>query len=235
MVVAVVDVRSLTLIALTVCGLLCAACSGGDGDGGPVTLGKTPDAGMRSDSAMSMEGTSRACDLVKIDGAFAVEYEKDFTGRFRVGEPYTKTVMLFGGEPVETENVFSNAYVFGLDKVVAQMLAVEYPDFYLCNSPGGEMASANIISYDLVPANCDVYDAIVTALKVYHAHNRVGGDRTSIRFEGAPLELLSAVDDASGDDVTDQVTNMVPKPNFHLVTSVEQLTGESVLKFGTSN
>jgi len=223
------------LMALALGGLLCAACGGGDADHAVVSLDETRDAGMGSTSAMSMDGTSRACDLVQMDGAFVVEHEKDFTARFRVGEPYTKTIMLFGGEPVETENVFSNAYVFGLDKEVAQMLALEYMDFYLCSSPGGKMASANIISYDLVPANCDVYDAIVTALKVYKMHNKAGGDRTSIRFEGAPLQLESAVEDATGKDVTDQVTNTVPKQNFHLVTSVVQLTGESVLKFGTSN
>jgi hypothetical protein len=57
-----------------------------------------------------------------------------------------------------------------------------------------------------------------------------GGDRTSLRFEGAPLELDSVIEDATGKNVTAQVSNQ----DFHLVTSVEQLTGQSVVSFGTT-
>jgi hypothetical protein len=177
-----------------------------------------------------MVDPGRACDLVEMDGAFVVEKERDFTARFRVGAPYTKTVMLFGGEPVEDDNVFSNAYIFGLDKVDALMLAEKYPDFYNCSSPGGQEASRYIVPYDLVPANCQIYEQIVAALRQYDTNVAKGGDRTSLRFEGAPLELESVIEDGTGKNVTAQVSNQ----DFHLVTAVEQLTGQSVVSFGTT-
>jgi hypothetical protein len=204
------------------------ACGGG-GSGPVVSVGDAPDedgAGARDVDA-DAEPTARRCDNVMVDGEIVVEMERDFTARFRVGEPYDRTVMLFGGEEVDEDNVFSNAYIFALDQQDALMLAEQYDDFYLCSSPGGEVASSYIIPYDLVPANCEVHDRIVRALQVYARNLASGGDRTSLRFEGAPLELESVTANGSGDDYSDQVSGQ----DFHLVTSVEQLTGESVVSF----
>ena len=116
-------------------------------------------------------------------------------------------------------------------KMDALMLAEEYPDFYLCSSPGRQDAADLVRAYDLVPADCEIFEQLVRALRRFHANRAAGGDRTSLRFEGAPLELQGVVETVSGHDVTDQVTDQ----QFHLVTSLEQLTGESVLSFGTSN
>ena len=219
--------RPRSSLALALSALLWAAC-GGESEKF-VTAGKASDAGTESDRA-SMDEPSHGCDRVEMDGEFVLEHEKDFTGRFRVGEPYSKTVMLFGGEPVEDDNVLSNAQIFGLDKMDALMLAEKYPDFYLCSSVGGQEASKYIVPYDLVPASCEVYEQIVAALRTYHKSVVAGGDRTSLRLHGAPLELESVIADATGENVTDQVTNQ----NFHLVSAVEQLTGQSVLEFGKS-
>jgi hypothetical protein len=204
---------------------LCVGC-GGASDDPTVSVGAEPDAGD-----MEMEVLNPGCDMIELDGDVVVERERDFTATYRVGEPYTKTVLLFGGNSVTEPNVLSNAYVLGLDKVDALEIAEEYPDFYLCSSPGG-IAAANLIRpYDLVPASCEIYQQLVVALRQFNTNRESGGDRTSLRFDGAPLELESVIDDASGIDVTDQVHDQV----FHLITSVEQLTGESVLSFGTSN
>jgi hypothetical protein len=210
--------------------LLVAVLGVGCGDDGAqgVSVSKMPDAGAEPDEGQ-MIAISSPCDDVEVDGDVVIEHEKDFTARFRVGEPYTKTVMLFGGERVEDENALSNAYIFGLDKTDALMLAEKYPDFYLCSSPGGMEASSYIVPYDLVPATCEVYEQIVAALRQYSMNLASGGDRTSLRFDGAPLELESVTADANGADVTDQITDQ----DFHLVTAVEQLSGESVISFGT--
>jgi hypothetical protein len=193
-----------------------------------VSVGESPDDAMTRPDVAGM--ADRGCDSVEMYGEYVVEHEKDFTARFRVGEPYTKTVMLFGGEPL-AENVLGNAYIIGLDKVDALMLAQKYPDFYNCSSPGGQEASRYIVPYELVPANCQIYDQILAALRQFHMNVNSGGDRTSLRFDGAPLELESVIEDATGKDVTDMVTGQ----DFHLVTAVEQLTGQSVLSFGTTN
>jgi hypothetical protein len=209
---------------LLLCAWLCTGCA--DESGSFVSVGDTPDAGMTD---ASIANPAHRCDMVEMDGELVIEHEKDFTARYRVGEPSTKTIMLFGGESVEEENVLSNAYIIGLDQMDARMLAVIYPDFYLCSSPGGMEAAEYILPYDLVPATCEVYDQLLTAFKVFHRNRASGGDRTSLRLEGAPLELVSVTADSNGADVTDQVTDKV----FHLVTAVEQLTGESVLSFGS--
>jgi hypothetical protein len=213
---------------LALSAVLSGACGGGEGEAF-VDVGMPRDA-MDKGGETHMADPRRACETVEMDGEFVVEHEQDFTGRFSMGEPYTKTVMLFGGEPVQEVNVLSSAYIFGLDKVDAQMLAKKYPDFANCSSPGGQEASRYIVPYDLVPASCEVYDQIVDALRVYHENAVAGGDRTSLRFEGAPLELESVTADATGEDVTDQVKDQ----DFHLVTSVEQLTGQSVVSFGVN-
>jgi hypothetical protein len=215
-------------MALALSTWLWAACGGGGGEAS-VDVGEVPDP-MRPAEEAGMTDPAVACDVVEMEGEFLVEREKDFTARFRVGEPYTKTMMIFGGEPVEEDNVFSNAYIFGLDKVDALMLAEKYPDFYLCSSEGGQEASSRIIPYDLVPANCEVYEQILSALRQYNRNAASGGDRTSLRFDGAPLQLESVTADATGDDYTDQISDQ----DFHLVTAVEQLTGESLISFGTT-
>jgi hypothetical protein len=225
--------RSLRSIGLALCACLCTACGGG-GDGEPaIGTGEARDAGgghhaVASD--MDMDAPDRGCDSVEVDGDLVVEHEQDFTARFRAGEPYTKTVMLFGGEATEDANVLGNAYIFGLDKMDALMLAERYPDFYLCSSPGGQEAAMHILPYDLVPATCEVYEQIIAALTTFNRNRDSGGDRTSIRFDGAPLQLESVTADATGEDLMDQVTS----EDFQLVTAVEQLTGQSVLDFGTS-
>ena len=221
--------RSGSSLVLALCALLWGACGGG-GEPGAVPLSKKPaDTATDTDDPVMNERTS-PCDQVQVDGELVIERERDFTARFTAGEPYTKTVMLFGGERVEAENVLSNAYIIGLDKQDALMLAKKYPDFANCSSPGGQEASSFIVAYDLVPATCEVYEQLTAALRQYQTNVARGGDRTSLRFEGTPLELESVIDDGSGKDVRDQISGQ----DFHLVTAVEQLTGESVISFGTS-
>lgn len=227
MYVVVAGLRARTSLGLLLSAWLWTAC-GGEGEAF-VSAGEAPDAAMAADpDEPRTQVPTRRCDSVQIEGEFVVEQEQDFTARFRVGEPYTKTIMLFGGEPLEDANVLSNAYILGLDKIDAELLAERYPDFYLCSSPGGMEAGSRILPYDLVPATCDVYERIVSALRQYHTNVAAGGDRTSLRFDGAPLQVESVTEDATLADFTDQVSDQ----NFHLVTAVEQLTGESVLSFG---
>lgn len=223
--------RSWAPAALALSALWLTACAD-DADQNFVVARGTPDAGPGGSLPVTMDAAMpQACDVVQVDGEVVLELEKDFTARFSMGEPYTKTLMLFGGELLEDENVLSNGYVFGLDKTDALMLAEKYPDFYLCSSPGGQEASELIKSYDLVPASCEIYEQLVTALRQYKRNVAKGGDRTSLRIEGAPLQLQSVTANATGEDVTGQVQDQ----DFHLITAVEQLSGESVLSFGTTN
>jgi hypothetical protein len=210
---------------LALCALLCAACGANHASG--VSVGTDQDAGASDGGAAAAPG--HGCDMVEVNGSDVVEKEKDFTAHYRAGAAYIKTVMLFGGERVEEDNKLSNAYIFALDQADAQMLAVKYPDFYLCTSPGGKEAQKYIIPYDLVPATCDVYKQLLAAFAEFHKNDRAGGDRTSLRLEGAPLVLESVTANSTGQDVKNQVTNQ----NFQLVTAVQQLTGETLLKFGT--
>jgi len=212
--------------ALTLLAWLCAAC--GESADSFVSVGDGNDAGTRDDGgASTAPEPSSACDVIELDGDFVIEREQDFTARFRVGESVTRTVMLFGGEPVDEINVLGNAYILGLDKADALQVAQEFPDFYLCSSAGGQAVADLILSYEFLPASCDVYEQIVDALHDFNRNARSGGDRTSLRFEAAPLELVSVID-RNGNDVTEQVG----EDDYHLVTSVEQLTGQSVLDFG---
>jgi hypothetical protein len=189
--------------------------------------------GDESDDVVTDGGAKQAmfrCDDIEVQDGFVLEREKDFTARYKIGVRYTKELMIFGGDPIEDANKLSNMYVFALDKEEALRIAVDYPDFFLCSSPGGMEASKHIVPLDLVPANCDVYEQLRTALTLFKKNEAAGGDRTSLRIEGAPLELVAVTANGSGQDVTDQVHDQ----DFHLVTSVEQLTGESLLDFGTT-
>lgn len=226
----------LSAMALALIAPLHAGC-GSEGEDF-VSVGKSPDAAAMegedqtgTDVDADLGEARQPCDRVEVDGDLVVEREQDFTASYRIGEPYDKTIMLFGGEPVEDANALSNAYVIGLDKTDALQLAEKYPDFHLCSSPGGQEAAMFIAAYDLVPASCQVYDQILAALRTYTVNLAAGGDRTSLRLEGALLQLESVTEDATGQDVTEQVGDQ----DFHLVTAVEQLTGQSVLDFGSSD
>lgn len=230
--------RVLTVCALSV--LLCAACGSteperfveaGSPDDPALDLGAAGAGTMEMEigSGSAATGLAESCDRISMSGEGLLENEVHFTATFRLGEGYTRTVMLFGGESYE-EDIIGNGYFFGLDKADAEVLAMKYPDFYLCSSPGGMEAMEHIIPYDFVPANCEIYGQIMTALADYDENVVKGGDRTSLQFDGVPLELESVIDDGSGQDVTDMVSGQ----SFHLITKVQQLTGESVLDFGTS-
>jgi hypothetical protein len=209
--------------------LLCAACGGSEAPN-VIDVSDAPDDGMEGMQGTGMRTPARTCDMVRVEGDVVVEQEQDFTARYRIGESYTRTLMLFGGESVEDVNVLSNAYIFGLDKADAQMLAQTYPDFYLCSSEGGRAASSYIVPYDLVPASCEIHEQIIAALRQYNRNAASGGDRTSLLLTGAELQLESVIEDATGVDATEQASG-----DFHLVTAVQQLSGQSVLEFGTGD
>jgi hypothetical protein len=184
------------------------------------------DAGGREDGGAETPGVD--CDNVTIDGDEVSVQEEDVTARFRMGALGTSTVMMFGGEPVKFENAVSNMGLVALDQSDAVVLAQKYDDFYLCSSPGGIEAQNYIVQFDLVPASCRVYDQLLRALADFARNSSVGGDRVSLSFKGAKLELQSVTFDNGGMDVTDQFADL----NFHLVTEVEQITGESLIEFG---
>jgi hypothetical protein len=226
------EVNALLSRASLVCALctwFCAGCSPSPEQSDLVEVPAVPDAGKpekKPDNSPSTAG----CVTVDIDGKAVVEQLPNFTARFQLGASYDRTLMLFGGMPVEQPDAPSRAYVFGLDKMDAQRIAEKYPDFYLCSSIGGQEAAAYITVYDIVPASCEVYQQLVAALRVFNFNDSTGGDRTSLRLEGAPLTVMSVTAVASGQDVSDQVADN----RFQLITSVKQLTGESLLDFGTS-
>lgn len=215
-------------LALAACAWLCAACAG-DEEARRVSVPPGQDAGEEEEMTPRDDPATRGCVDVAVEGDAVVEHLQNFTAKFTVGTAYTRTVMLFGGMAVEQPNTPSRAYIFGLDKADAQMMAKKYPDFYLCSSVGGQEAASYIRVYDMVPATCLIYQQLVAAIRRYDANAAKGGDRTSLYLEGAPLTVTSVTDDVSGQDVSAQVSDQ----QFHLITSVKQLTGESLLKFGT--
>jgi hypothetical protein len=220
--------RSRAPLACALCAWLCAGCNASPEQSDIVEVPTVPDAGEPEKKPDA--GSTEGCVTVEVDGNAVVEQLPNFTARFQLGASYDRTVMLFGGMPVGQADAPSRAYIFGLDKVDAQRIAEKYPDFYLCSSIGGQEAAAYITVYDIIPANCQVYQQLVAALRVFNFNDSTGGDRTSLRLEGAPLTVTSVTDDASGKDVSEQVANN----RFQLITSVKQLTGESLFEFGTT-
>jgi len=216
-------------LVLAFCAWLCA-CSASREDK-TVVVPDVPDAGEPDAATPDQPALPSGCVDVEIQGDQVVEHLEDFTARFELGTPYNRTVMLFGGMPVPKANTPTRAYIFGLDKVDAVMMAEKYPDFYLCSSVGGQEAATYIQVYDIIPATCKVYQQLVAALRVYAKNAAAGGDRTSLRLEGSPLTVKSVTADATGEDVSDQVADQ----RFHLITGVQQLTGESLLRFGTTD
>lgn len=209
------------------CAWLCAGC-GSDQDR-VLVLPEGPDAGQHD--AGTKPAQPSYCVDVEVNGDEVIEHLEDFTARFELGDPYNRTVMLFGGMSTAKPNTPTRAYIFGLDKVDAQRMAEKYPDFYLCSSPGGQEAASYIHVYDIVPATCKVHQQLVAAFSVYAKNVAVGGDRTSLRLEGAPLTVKAVTANATGQDVSDQVSTQT----FHLITGVQQLSGQSVLSFGTDD
>lgn len=216
-------------LAFAFCAWLSAACGDG-GRNGVVSVPAAEDAGEPDAEAPDASAMPFGCVSVEREGDELVEHLDDFTARFEVGSPYNRTIMMFGGAPVPKPNTPTRAYIFGLDKLDAQMMAKKYPDFYLCSSVGGQEAASYIQVYDIVPATCKVFQQLVAAFVQYDKNAANGGDRTSLRLEGAPLTVKSVIADGTGEDVKEQVADQ----QFHLITGVLQLTGESLLDFGTS-
>lgn len=203
---------------------LLGACSSGP----EPTVQLSADAGPDQGDGGTDAGPNTDCDNVTIVGDQVTVHEETVTARLTMGELKTNTVMMFGGDTVDFDDAVSNVALKALDQTDAVMLAQTYPDFYLCSSPGGLAAQNYIVQFDLVPASCQVYDQLVSALADLKRAAASGTDRVSLKFDGAPLTLDSVTFDASGLDATDQLQDL----NFYLVTKVEQITGESLLDFG---
>jgi hypothetical protein len=223
--------RSQASLMVGLCAGLYAGCSASDRGNNVVNVPAAPDAGQ--DDAETPDEPAPVeddCTPVEVDGTAVTERLQDFTARFEVGTAYNRTVMLFGGMKVDKPNTPSRAYIYGLDKVDAQRMAEKYPDFYLCSSIGGQEAASYIRVYDIVPASCEIQKKLEAAFRQYDRNAARGGDRTSLHLEGSPLTVVSVTEDATGKDVSKQVSEQ----QFHLITGVQQLTGESLLKFGTT-
>ncbi|MDH5676217.1 MAG: hypothetical protein OEZ06_29120 [Myxococcales bacterium] len=208
------------------------ACSDGPTAPAPVG-GEAVDTGGAAGTATAPSPAgSSVCNVVEIDGSQVIVREDNVVATFTKSDSIDSIVMLFGGMAVDFDDAVSTVSIMGLDQADALEAAMIYPDFYLCSSVGGDdqAIEAKIHQMDFVPASCQVHEAIVAALSQFRVNAGSGGDRTSLRLQGAMLQLDSAIVNGSGEDVTAHFAGL----NFQLVTDVDQLTGQSVLEFGTA-
>src|ERR1043166_6594350 len=89
------EVSALYARAFAVCVWLCAACSASD-EGKTVAVPPARDAG-ELDATAGEPGLPPGCVEVVVSDDEVVEHLADFTARFEPGDPYARTLMLFGG------------------------------------------------------------------------------------------------------------------------------------------
>ncbi|MDH5676314.1 MAG: hypothetical protein OEZ06_29610 [Myxococcales bacterium] len=172
------------------------------------------------------------CNEVVINDMQVIVREESVVAKLSQSAPFANVVMLFGGEEMKHNDAVRTVAILGLDQTDAIEAAKTYPDFDLCSSAGAEdeAIQAKLKQIDFVPATCEIHEAIVAALEVFETNRDTMGDRTSLRLEGAMLQLQSASVQDTDEDVTNRYTGL----ELLLVTDVEQLTGKSVIELGTS-
>ena len=116
----------------------------------------------------------------RIEEAFA--RADDFHGVF----------MVFGGNRErEFWNEVGHAFLAGLTLADARSLSAQYPDFYMCASPGAARVKDAMVHMSLIASDAVVRDRIDRAIRDHDARVAAGGKRLCVTIAGHTLRRLS--------------------------------------------
>ena len=111
---------------------------------------------------------------------------------FARGDEFRGVFMVFGGnQEREFWNEAGHASLAALTLADAQSLTTQYPDFYMCASPGAARAKDAMVHMSLVAPDAVVRDRIDRAIREHDARVAAGGKRLCVTITGHTLRRLS--------------------------------------------
>jgi hypothetical protein len=111
---------------------------------------------------------------------------------FARGDEFRDVFMVFGGNRErEFWNEAGHAFLAGLTLADAQSLSAQYPDFYMCASPGAARAKDAMVHMSLIAADALVRERIDRAIRDHDARIAAGGKRLCVSIAGHTLRRLS--------------------------------------------
>jgi hypothetical protein len=131
--------------------------------------------------------------LVVVDTGARVSLVKGRVAEeFARSEEFRGVFMVFGGSPErEFGNEAGQAFLAGLTLADAQSLTAQYPDFYMCASPGAARVKDAMVHMSLVASDAVVRDRIDRAIRDHDARVVAGGKRLCVTITGHTLRRLS--------------------------------------------
>ena len=104
------------------------------------------------------------------------------------GEAFRGDFMVFGGKPVnEWWSDEFYAFLAGLPLGEARQIHARYPDFYLCASPGAELAKGAMLSLNLITVDSATRDTIDRAIREHERRLDQRGERLCVTLSGQTL------------------------------------------------
>jgi hypothetical protein len=131
--------------------------------------------------------------LVVVDTGARVSLVKGRVAEeFARSEEFRGVFMVFGGNRErEFGNEAGQAFLAGLTLADAQSLTAQYPDFYMCASPGAARVKDAMVHMSLVAPDAVVRDRIDRAIRDHDARVVAGGKRLCVTIAGHTLRRLS--------------------------------------------
>ena len=168
----------------------------------------------------------------KVEGHRVLRSADRIEARFTKLESLEESYMLFGGDATQRPNQISHASFAGLPTYQARAIASQYPDFYMCKSPGAKPAQERTEAMSMVATNRGAVRALQQALELFDERLRAGGERTCVRVNGAALSLDSVHFDTGEqlEDVTAKFQQMASQSRFVLAESVELEDCQTLLR-----
>ena len=146
----------------------------------------------------------------------------------RGGRTFSNTYMIFGGMEMNHSNAFCKITLAGLDIRTARTIAAQYPDFYMCKSPGARLAQRAVQDFEIVPADSKVLKALKKSISMHKKSIEQGGDQVCVKLEGEVLRLTSVIARELNEDITSQLPPQVHR-DYYLVTSAKVINGKEAL------
>jgi hypothetical protein len=154
---------------------------------------------------------------------------KDLDVCFTRDDRFSSTYMLFGGDHMTDKRMIIPLFISGVDAEDGKDIAVQYPDFWMCKSPGASRAQSCCMQLNLVPSNADITEDIKDTIANFKESLGDEEDRVCIKLQGDILRLKSVIFVEQNEDITSQLARQFESMDCRFITRAEQVGWKQVL------
>jgi hypothetical protein len=151
-----------------------------------------------------------------------VKYTDDFKVHLTQTKTFFDTFMIFGGHlDKKLHNSISDYSLGALVIDEAAAIKRNYPDFYLCKSPGASIAHQKIQTLSLIAENKETADILEDTIALHDERLDEDGERVCVELRGYQVEPTSILLKENDMDISDDIIPSLRNKAFYLISGAE--------------